>query len=82
MTILLFLNELRRIHDGTERNMDTLYNYRRGVGMPYHLLCVRCQNTQRGKNSTKINLESRIFLDCFSYGNILKFELAYAIIEI
>ena len=42
------------IHDGTERNMDTLYHHRRSVGMPYHVLCIRYRDAQRGKNSTEI----------------------------
>lgn len=34
------------------------------------------------KNSTEIIRESRSFLDGYSYGNILKIELIYAIIEL
>ena len=62
--------------------MDTLYHHRRGMGMPYNIFCVRCQDAQRGKNNTEIILESRSFLDGFSCGKILKYQLAYAIIEI
>ena len=62
--------------------MDTLYHHRRGMDMPYYILCIRCQDAQRGKNNTEIILESRSFLDGFSCGKTLKNQLAYAIIEI
>lgn len=50
---------LRFLHDGKKRNMGTLYHHRRGLGMPYHILCVWRENDQGRRTAKRIICKSR-----------------------